>query len=106
MRNEQIAAYLYANCRGRTQAVRSAELEQALGVSGNELRRRINRLRRRGIPIGSSRDGYFYAVTAGEVFATIRQLMEMERGLDAAIQGLVTSLDRFGEEAEASGDRG
>ncbi len=106
MRNERIVDYLKTNCRGRTQTVRSVELEQALGVSGNELRRRINRLRRRGIPIGSSRDGYFYAVTAGEVYATIRQLAEMERGLDAAIQGLEAALDRFGEEVEVPGDCG
>jgi uncharacterized membrane protein YoaK (UPF0700 family) len=47
------------------------------------------------VPIASSRDGYFYAVTAGEVYATIRQLQGMERGLTAAINGLERALERF-----------
>ena len=70
MGSEQLLTYLKANCPGRMHAEKSAVLEQALRVSGNELRRQVNRLRRKGIPIGSSRDGYFYAVTAGEVYAT------------------------------------
>ena len=39
-----------------------------------------------------SRSGYFYAVTAGEVYSTIRQLKVMANGLDAAITGLELSL--------------
>lgn len=97
MGSEQLLAYLKANCPGRAKAEKSASLEQTLRISGNELRRLVNRLRRRGIPIGSSRDGYFYAMTAGEVYATIRQLAEMEAGLEAAISGLEQALDRFGE---------
>ena len=97
MSREQLLAYLKTNCPGRKKAVKSAALEQALRVSGNELRRQVNRLRRDGVPIASSRDGYFYAVTAGEVYAAIRQLSEMEAGLEAAISGLERALDRFGE---------
>ena len=57
----------------------------------------MNRLRREGVPIGSSADGYFYAVTAGEVYATIRQLRTMAAGLEAAISGLESALCSFGE---------
>ena len=56
-----------------------------------------NRLRRKGIPVGSDRGGYFYAVTAGEVYTTIRQLKAMSSGLEAAIHGLEQALERFGE---------
>lgn len=96
MREEHLLAYLKTNCAGRKCTVKSAALEGALHLSGNELRRQINRLRRRGIPIGSSREGYFYAQTAGEVYATIRQLKGMAAGLESAIHGLEQSLDAFG----------
>ena len=46
-----------------------------------------------GKPIGSSKNGYFYAVTAGEIYFTIRQLETMKRGLEAAIHGLESALD-------------
>ena len=45
----------------------------------------------------SDRGGYFYAVTAGEVYATIRQLKAMSSGLEAAIRGLEQALEYFGE---------
>ena len=96
MASEQLKSYLKNNCLGRKNAVKSPELEQALGVSGNELRRLVHRLRKRGVPIASSRDGYFYAVAAGEVYTTIRQLRQMACGLEKAIAGLEGSLDKFG----------
>lgn len=102
MDNEALLQYLKNNCSGSANVRKSADLERELHLSANELRRRINRLRRKGNPIGSSRDGYFYAVTAGEVYSTIRQLTEMESGLEAAIQGLESALDRFGEEVGTS----
>lgn len=37
MRNEQIVDYLKTNCRGRTQTVRSVELEAALDRFGEEV---------------------------------------------------------------------
>ena len=79
---------------GRIQ--KSVQLERALQISGNELRRLVHRLRKRGVPIASSRDGYFYAVTAGEVYTTIRQLRQMACGLEKAIAGLEGSLAKFG----------
>ena len=46
-------------------------------------------------PIASDQTGYFYAQTAGEVYATIQNLKKMRAGLDAAIRGLERSLDDF-----------
>jgi len=88
-------AYLKGACSGRQYVVRGVDLEQVLGVSGTDLRKLVNRLRRKGVPIGSSRDGYFYARTAGEVYSTIRQLRSMVNGLEAAIRGLESALDGF-----------
>jgi len=97
MREENLLTYLKETCCGKQRTVKSSELERVLNLSGTDLRKLVNRLRRKGVPIGSSRDGYFYAKTAGEVYATIRQLQVMEQGLRAAIQGLESALDKFGE---------
>ena len=96
MKEEQLLTYLKANCAGRRNIRKSTYLEQTLQISGNELRRLVHRLRKRGVPIASSPDGYFYAVTASEVYSTIRQLKRMTRGLEAAIRGLEDALDGFG----------
>ena len=96
MKEELLLEYLTTVCLGRGRIQKSAQMERALQVSGNELRRLIHRLRKRCVPIASSRDGYFYAVAAGEVYTTIRQLRQMACGLEKAIAGLEGSLDKFG----------
>ncbi|MEY8573368.1 hypothetical protein AALD01_03025 [Oscillospiraceae bacterium 21-37] len=96
MKEELLLEYLKTVCLGRGRIQKSAQMERALQISGNELRRLVHRLRKRGVPIASSRDGYFYAVTAGEVYTTIRQLRQMACGLEKAIAGLEGSLDKFG----------
>ena len=102
MKAEMLKEYLKANCEGRKNTVSGASLERTLRMSGNGLRRHVNRLRRKGVPIASSRDGYFYARTAGEVYTTILQLQAMVRGLEAAIHGLESALEQFGEPCGAS----
>ena len=96
MASEQLKNHLKNNCHGRRNAVKSQELEAALQVSGNELRRQVNRLRRNKVPVCSGPEGYFYARNAGEIYATIRQLRQMEKGLNAAIEGLEGALENFG----------
>lgn len=97
MNKEKVRGYLESLCKGKKKLISSSDLESATGLSGNEVRKQINRLRREGIPIASNRYGYFYAETAAEVYATIRNLEKMRRGLDAAIRGLEEALDSFGD---------
>lgn len=97
MTKETVARYLENGCMGRKNVVSSRELERALGISGNELRRKINRLRQEAVPIAADRWGYYYAETAAEVYATIRSLEKMRSGLDAAISGLERALENFGK---------
>ncbi len=94
MREEKLLAYLKGACPGRRYRVSGGELERVLNLSGTDLRKLVNRLRRRGVPIASDRSGYFYAVTAGEVYSTIRQLRQMAAGLEKAMED---SLEKFGE---------
>ena len=97
MASEQLKEYLKGNCLGRGQAMKAAELEQTLQISENELRRQVNRLRRKNIPICSGSEGYFYAAHAGEVVDTILNLEDMLKGLQDSMSGLRGSLERFGE---------
>ena len=99
MREQQVLAYLDTLCKGRKNIQKSRQIETALHISGNELRKQVHRLRKKGHPIASSQDGYFYAVTAGEVYSTIGQLRTMEYGLRLAREGLERSLDSFGGDA-------
>ena len=100
MNDETLRVYLKTNCYGKSHRIAGSTLEQQLSMGGSDLRKRISRLRRKGVPIASSREGYFYAATAGEVYATIRLLREMTAGLEAAICGLETALESFGEGGE------
>ena len=45
MTKETFALYLENGFKGRRNVISSRELERVLGISGNELRRRVNRLR-------------------------------------------------------------
>ena len=60
--------------RGKANAVKSPELEARFGISGPILREVVNELRCRGYPVCSDNSGYYYAATAAELAATIRQL--------------------------------
>lgn len=53
MTNETIARYLEIGCKGRANVISSRELERVPGISGNELRRRVNRLRQDTVPIAA-----------------------------------------------------
>ena len=50
-----------------------------------------------------SREGYFYASNAAELYSTIRQLKEMRAGLDAAICGLEQAMENFSEKPDGGG---
>ena len=97
MTKETISRYLENGCKGHKNVVSSRELERALGNRGHELGGKGKRLRQGGLPIAADRRGYYYAETAAEVYATIRNLEKMRSGLDAAISGLERALEKFGE---------
>ena len=93
MTKETFALYLENGFKGRRNVISSRELERVLGISGNELRRRVNRLRQDTVPIAADQRGYYFA--AAEVYDTIRGLQKMRSGLDAAISGLERALEKF-----------
>ena len=50
MRDEQLLAYLKGSCSGRKNRVGGTELERTLHVSGTDLRKLVNQLRRKTHP--------------------------------------------------------
>ncbi len=96
MKDEVLLQYLKRACAGKKHLRSGRSLQSVLHFSEKELQRRIHRLRCRGAPIAATRKGYFYAETAGELYATIRQMEKMRTGIDAAIRGLEAALEDFG----------
>ena len=88
MNDEELRDYLKRFCFGREHLICSRDLVRQKNLRESDLRKKVNRLRRKAVPIASSREGYFYASNAAELYSTIRQLKEMRAGLDAAICGL------------------
>lgn len=98
MEKEWLAEYLEQYHLGEFNAATSRELELTFGIKGIEVRHLVNQLRRDGVPIASSGNGYFYAATEQEVRATIAHLTRRISGIAAAIRGLNRSLERFDTE--------
>lgn len=90
-----LLTYLKEAHTGRTRRITGTELGRRVELSDTELRKRVNRLRKKGVPICADRSGYFYAANAAEVYATIRQLEQMVGGLLAAMEGLERAMEQF-----------
>ncbi len=103
MKEELLITYLKAHCTGKRNIQTRAQVARALRLTDNELQRLIHRLRVRGVPIASSRDGCYYAANASEIFSTIQLLVNMVDGLNESIEGLKASMEGFTEGPGNSG---
>ena len=79
MNDEELRDYLKRFCFGREHLICSRDLVRQKNLRESDLRKKVNRLRRKAVPIASSREGYFYASNAAELYSTIRQLKENAR---------------------------
>ena len=95
MNDEELRDYLKRFCFGREHLICSRDLVRQKNLRESDLRKKVNRLR--------SREGYFYASNAAELYSTIRQLKEMRAGLDAAICGLEQAMETFTEPSDGGG---
>jgi biotin operon repressor len=68
--------------------VKSYQLEQLLGISGKEVRRSINTLRRLSYGVCSSQKGYYYSTNEHDIENTIHNLSCRVVGINAAMEGL------------------
>ena len=106
MKDEQLLAYLKANCAGRRNIRTRAQLQRSLNLSKDQLTNMVHRMRCKGMPIAGGPGGYFYAQNAGELHATIRWLEKMVQTLLKSINGLVKAMESFGpmDTGEGSSD--
>ena len=95
MKDEALLQYLKTVCAGKKHLRSGRSLQNALHLSEKELRRRVHRLRCQGVPIAATRQGYFYAESAGDLYATIRQLEKLRNSIEDAIRGLESALEGF-----------
>ena len=86
-----ICSFLAKYHTGRRKAVPSKELEQLFSLDGRTLRRHINCLRQRGIPICSDETGYYYAENQQEINATVCRLNGLVTHISNARTGLLYS---------------
>ena len=77
MNDEELRDYLNRFCFGHEHLICSRDLVRQKNLRESDLRKKVNRLRRKAVPIASSREGYFYASNAAELYSTIRQLKEI-----------------------------
>ena len=75
--------------RTKAEAVKPGKIEQALGVTGAQVRDLIRHARMQGVRIASSGAGYFFANNAAEIQDTIKHL---EASWD--LQGRVIAVQR------------
>ena len=103
MKEEQLLAYLKANCAGRKKRQTRGQLQRKLGLSKDQLTNLVHRMRRKALPIAGGPLGYYYAQNAGEILCTIRWLEKMVRTLLKSIDGLVKAMESFGPIEDNSG---
>ena len=96
MDSEKLYLYLKNNHIGNKNAVLSKQLETAFSCKGTEIRRCINTLRSRGIPICSSADGYFYSENPADIARTVSQLRGRVLKIENAQHGMAKNLLKEG----------
>ena len=91
---ESFSEYLEKYHKGYANPVSSKSLEAVFHLKGSEIRRLVNALRCKGIPICSDTDGYFYADNEHEINATIAQLSSRINQIAKARDGLVNRAEQ------------
>ena len=97
MKREELASFLYERARGKYKAMSADRIVAETGTSRKALREQVNKLRQEGVPIASGGNGYYYAKTAGDIYATIRNLKKLQAGIEKAVVGLEGALTGFEE---------
>lgn len=88
MECDAICKYLKTNHNSRGKAALSKQLEAAFSCKGTEIRKCINTLRSKGVPICSCANGYFYSGEADDISKTLNQLHSRISKIEQAKDGL------------------
>ena len=88
--------YMQKEHSGKANAVKSKVIEARFHCKGAEVRRMVNELRCKGVPICSSNQGYYYATSNEEIQETIAHLEGRIKKIRAAQDGIKTLLKKGG----------
>ena len=86
--------YMQKEHSGKANAVKSKVIEARFHCKGAEVRRMVNELRCKGVPICSSNQGYYYATSNEEIQETIAHLEGRIKKIRAAQDGIKKLLKR------------
>ena len=78
---------LLAGCTDGTK-IHAREIEEKLGISETKLRAICNALRCNAVPVCSSSQGYWMAISADDLHETIQHLEQRIRSMSEAVYGL------------------
>lgn len=87
--------YMQTEHKGKANAVFSKELERLFHCKGTEIRRMVNELRIKGVPICSCSRGYYYAENRSDIEETIAHLDGRVSKIKAAQDGLREILNNY-----------
>ena len=88
--------YMRKEYSGKANAVKSVVIEARFHCKGAEVRRMVNELRCKGVPICSSDQGYYYATSNEEIQETIANLEGCIKKIRAAQEGIKKLLKKEG----------
>lgn len=75
--NTKLKSILEKNHKGKSNAIKSFQLERLTNLTGSQIRERVNELRCNGVPVCSGRSGYYMT-------ASREGLNQQSHGLPAA----------------------
>ena len=84
--------YMKAKHKGRSNAIKSQQLEKIFQCKGVQIREKVNDLRSRGVPICSCSKGYYYSELVEDIKETIMHLNSRIKKITVAENGLRRTL--------------
>ncbi len=95
--NINLKNLLEQNHKGKSNAIKSFQLERLTNQTGSQIRECVNELRCSGVPVCSDRSGYYIAASREELNHTIAQLNSRILQINKAIKGLQSKLEDYHE---------
>ena len=96
--NTNLKTILEKNHKGKSNAIKSFQLEQLTNLTGSQIRERVNKLRCNGVPVCSGRSGYYIAASREELNPIqLHSLPSAYHKINKAIKGLKATLEDYHE---------
>ena len=84
--NTKLKSILEKDHKGKSNAIKSSQLERLTNLTGSQIRERVNELRCNGVPVCSGRSGYYMAALREGLNHTIARLASRVSQINKAIK--------------------